>query len=241
MRKNGCFAEKFKNSDTSRELVNALVPSTSLPARCAIPYKAVGAVIVERCNGAALSRNDVRRTRFPRIDFLYIRAQSTTRKVARLGSRRRSLKRGSFDSVLIDRPAYTFRGYIEELPTTSNVRAETLDRRSVFFFLRFTYFTIRRTILQFIVSAWLIVYLFHSQWFKVLPYLLQKWSRVLTSHSFFQTHCNFIYHSTVKIRSIAESMRSSFPSVAFPTERALLILAVRWIASHKHSVSHFEF
>lgn len=98
------FIVKCKNLDTSYSH-KSLIPSTSLPARCAIPYKAVGAVIVPM-QRAVLSRNDVRRTRFPRTGFLYIRAQSTTRKVARLGSHQRSLKRGSFDSVLIDRPAY---------------------------------------------------------------------------------------------------------------------------------------
>lgn len=64
----------------SRSLLRVL-----LPARCAIPYKAVGAVIVSR-QQASLSKGDVHRARFPRAGFLYIRAQSTTRKVARLGS-----------------------------------------------------------------------------------------------------------------------------------------------------------
>lgn len=50
------------------------------PARCAIPYKAVGAVIVPM-QRASLSRRCAAR-RFPRAGFLYIRAQSTTRKVA---------------------------------------------------------------------------------------------------------------------------------------------------------------
>lgn len=77
-------------------------------ARCAIPYKAMGAVIVPM-QRASLSK---RRRRFPRAGFLYIRAQSTTRKVARLGSDRRSLERGSFDLVLIDRPAYPTPRYV---------------------------------------------------------------------------------------------------------------------------------
>jgi len=91
-----------------------------MPVRRAIPYKAMGAVIVPT-QRASLSKDDVRtaRARFPRTGFLHIRAQSTTRKVARLGSDRRSLERGSFDSVLIDRLAYPTPRYDYVRPRTS--------------------------------------------------------------------------------------------------------------------------
>lgn len=59
------------------------------------------------------------------IGFLYIRAQSTTRKVARLGSDWCSLERGSFDSVPIDRHTFHVLGRCVRI---FNVRDEILNR-----------------------------------------------------------------------------------------------------------------
>lgn len=56
------------------------------------------------------------------IGFLHIFGrQSTTRKVARLGSDRCSLERGSFDSVLIDRHSFhhVVRRHVSRRPPTS--------------------------------------------------------------------------------------------------------------------------